>query len=105
MTNHVLPMDVTIAIDCMGGDHGPSVTLPAALNYLKHDPKAAVILVCLKEAMESAITEDRAAFGERLRIRHASEFVGMDESPASALRFKKDSSMRVAIDLVKNGEA
>ena len=105
MTSHTVPVDVTIAIDCMGGDHGPSVTLPAATSFLEHDPKAAVILVGLTDAIKSAITKDRAVFGERLRVRHASELVGMDEPPGSALRCKKDSSMRVAIDLVKSGEA
>lgn len=99
-------MDVTIAIDCMGGDHGPSVTIPAACEYLRNDPEARVILVGLPSAFEPRqVAAQLAAFGERVRIQSASEVVEMDESPALAMRNKKDSSMRVAIDLVKNGEA
>ncbi|GAA5168312.1 phosphate acyltransferase PlsX [Viridibacterium curvum] len=98
-------MDVTIAIDCMGGDHGPSVTLPAACEFLRSDPEARVVLVGLPEAFVGVHAEELRAFGDRVRIQHASEVVAMDEAPALAMRAKKDSSMRVAIDLVKNGEA
>lgn len=98
-------MDLTVAIDCMGGDHGPTVTLPAALSFLQHDPGAGVVLVGPSEIIEDAVSGKRASFGGRLQIRHASELIGMNESPATALRGKKDSSMRVAIDLVKCGDA
>ena len=96
---------VTVAIDAMGGDHGPSVTVPAALRCLARDPELAVILVGIEEQIVSELRRLRAETGDRLRVRHASEVVGMDESPALAMRNKKDSSMRVAIDLVKAGEA
>ncbi len=96
---------VTVAIDAMGGDHGPSVTVPAALRCLARDPELAVVLVGIEEQIASELRRHRTAVGDRLRIRHASEVVGMDESPALAMRNKKDSSMRVAIDLVKAGEA
>jgi glycerol-3-phosphate acyltransferase PlsX len=97
-------LDVTIAIDCMGGDFGPSVTLPAAYRFLQSDPHASVILVGLPE-VEAAVGREKPRFGERLRFQAASETVGMDEAVASALRVKKDSSMRVAIGLVKDGQA
>jgi glycerol-3-phosphate acyltransferase PlsX len=96
-------MTARIAIDCMGGDHGPSVTVPAALRFLADHPAARLILVGREEEVRLLLG---AQAGEpRLRVVHASEVVGMDESPAIALRNKKDSSMRVAINLVRNGEA
>jgi glycerol-3-phosphate acyltransferase PlsX len=98
-------MTVTLAIDCMGGDHGPSVTVPAALHFLQAHPEANIILVGQREAIEPELTRRNASLGDRLDLRHAAEAVAMDESPALALRSKKDSSMRVAIDLVKQGEA
>ena len=98
-------MDVTVAIDCMGGDHGPHVTVPAALAVLKARNDANLILVGLREAIEIELQTRGARTGPRLRIHHASEVVGMDEPVASALRAKRDSSMRVALNLVKSGEA
>lgn len=98
-------MPITLAIDCMGGDHGPSVTIPAALRFLQEDKLAHVILVGLPEIFDEAFHKAAAPYGDRVVIRHVSEVVGMDEAPASAMRGKKDSSMRVSIDLVKSGEA
>ncbi|MDR4517333.1 MAG: phosphate acyltransferase PlsX [Nitrosomonas sp.] len=98
-------MDITVAIDCMGGDHGPHVTVPSAIDYLKHDPEANIILVGIPEAIEAELQVAKFKPGTRVRIHPASEVVGMDESPALALRNKKDSSMRVSINLVKTGEA
>ncbi|MFN3986561.1 MAG: phosphate acyltransferase PlsX [Rhodocyclaceae bacterium] len=98
-------MDVTVAIDCMGGDHGPVVTVPAADHFLRHHPGARVILVGKPDVLEPVAAAVRARHGERVSIRAASEVVGMDEAPANAMRNKKDSSMRVAIDLVKEGAA
>ena len=92
----------------MGGDHGPSVTVTAALTLLRDDPAAGVILVGFEADIESCLKQhhsDKAAFGDRLVVRHATEVVGMDEPPAIALRSKKDSSMRVMVNLVKSGEA
>jgi glycerol-3-phosphate acyltransferase PlsX len=97
--------EVTLAIDCMGGDHGPSVTVPAALRFLERDPSATIHLVGRHDAIEAQLRRRKATAGERLRVRHAAEVVAMDESPAAAVKRKKDSSMRVAIDLVKNGDA
>jgi phosphate acyltransferase len=98
-------MDVTVAIDCMGGDHGPHVTVPAALAGLSARTNVNFILVGLRDAIEVELRAHGASTNPRLRIHHASEVVGMDESVASALRGKRDSSMRVAVNLVKTGEA
>ncbi|HKB60808.1 MAG TPA: phosphate acyltransferase PlsX [Gallionellaceae bacterium] len=98
-------MDVTIAVDAMGGDHGPHVTVRAALDYLKQSPGDTVVLVGLADALEAELRACGASVGPNLRIHAATEVVGMDEAPQQALRGKKDSSMRVSINLVKNGEA
>ncbi|MDQ8021682.1 MAG: phosphate acyltransferase PlsX [Moraxellaceae bacterium] len=98
-------MNITLAIDCMGGDHGPSVTIPAALRFLDEDTSVHAVLVGKPESFSGDVAARLAAYGDRVTIRHASEVVEMDEPPASALRGKKDSSMRVSIDLVKSGEA
>lgn len=94
---------VTIALDAMGGDHGPEVTVPAVLDYLERDPDVRLILVGRDEALRGRVPE--SALGPRLRIHPATQEVAMGELPSKALRGKKDSSMRVAIDLVKQGEA
>ncbi|MBI1907308.1 MAG: phosphate acyltransferase PlsX [Rhodocyclales bacterium] len=98
-------MDVTVAIDCMGGDHGPVVTVPATQAFLAQFRDARAILVGRPDALESALAQIGGGFGERLSVQPASEVVGMDEPPANAMRSKKDSSMRVAVDLVKSGRA
>ncbi|MFA4968700.1 MAG: phosphate acyltransferase PlsX [Sulfuritalea sp.] len=98
-------MAITLAVDCMGGDHGPLVTLPAVFEFLRHDTDCAAILVGREEVLRPQAESALAEFGSRLSIRHASEMVEMDEAVASALRGKKDSSMRVAVDLVKEGAA
>ena len=98
-------MDITVAIDCMGGDHGPRVTVPAALEMLRGHADVAVVLVGQRGSLEAELDRCTVAPGSRLRVHHASEVVGMDEPPAQALRYKKDSSMRVAVNLVKSGAA
>jgi glycerol-3-phosphate acyltransferase PlsX len=98
-------MDVTVAIDCMGGDHGPHVTVRAALDYLQRAEDVNVILVGQQDAIAAELRKFRAEAKPRLAVQHASEVVTMDEPPAVALRSKKDSSMRVAVNLVKNGTA
>lgn len=87
----------------MGGDFGADVVVPAALEYLKRDKESRLILVGRQEVLRDKIGSH--PFGERLVVKHASETVEMDDLPSKALRGKKDSSMRVAIDLVKSGEA
>ena len=98
-------MYITIAIDAMGGDHGPHVTVPAALNALKEDDQLNIVLVGLEDAILAELKAHKASTSSRLRVHNATEVVLMDESPQSALKNKKDSSMRVAINLVKSGEA
>jgi glycerol-3-phosphate acyltransferase PlsX len=98
-------VDVTVAIDCMGGDQGAQVTIPAALEFLKGDAQVTLILVGSRDAIDAEMGRAGAAPGPRLQVRYATETVAMDEPPATALRNKKDSSMRVAIELVKEGAA
>ncbi len=98
--------DITIALDAMSGDHGADTVVPAAINILKRRPDLQLILVGDQAYLEAQLASaGHAASDNRLRIHHAAEVVGMDESPSRALRLKKDSSMRVAIDLVKAGQA
>ncbi len=98
--------DITIALDAMGGDHGADTVIPAAINTLKHRHAVRLVLVGDQAQLKARLSQAGfKANDDRLSIQHASEVVGMDESPSRALRFKKDSSMRVAINLVKNGTA
>jgi len=94
-------LTLRIALDAMGGDHGPAVVVPAALQMLTKHPDLTLILVGDEAVLRPLLRGDNA----RLLIRHASQQVEMSESPSKALRLKKDSSMRVAINLVKTGEA
>ena len=98
-------MAVTIALDAMGGDHGPAITVPGALAALRSQPDLNLVLVGQRAILEKELARHAGTEGGRLRIQEASQVVGMDEPPAQALRGKKDSSMRIAINLVKNGEA
>ena len=96
---------ITIALDAMGGDHGASVTVPAALAVLAREPMLHLILVGREPDLTDELRRQRIATHDRLTIHHATEVVAMGEPPAQALRNKKDSSLRVAIDLVKQGAA
>ncbi|MEO8509418.1 MAG: phosphate acyltransferase, partial [Betaproteobacteria bacterium] len=98
-------MTVTVAVDAMGGDHGPAVTIPAALAFLEATPDARVILVGLEAPLAPVLAKSRSPARDRVTIQGCTEVVAMDEPPADALRKKKDSSMRVAINLVKDGAA
>jgi glycerol-3-phosphate acyltransferase PlsX len=98
-------MPVTVAVDAMGGDHGPSVTLPAALQFLEETPDARVILVGQEGPLKAAMARQKSPAASRVTIHAASEIVEMHEPPADALRRKKDSSMRVSVNLVKDGVA
>jgi len=98
-------MGVTVALDCMGGDHGLAVTIPAALSFLDQRTDASIVLVGDHQRIRQELEARRRTDDPRIRVRHASEVVDMDDPPAVALRTKRDSSMRVAIDLVKAGEA
>jgi glycerol-3-phosphate acyltransferase PlsX len=98
-------LKATIALDAMGGDHGPAVVVPAALHTNREFPDTKLILVGDEEAITTALRQHRAAPGARLAIRHTSQRVEMGDLPSQALRGKKDSSMRVCLDLVKEGTA
>jgi phosphate acyltransferase len=97
MTHALLPDPVRLVVDCMGGDHGPSVTLPACRAFLDKHPGAELILVGQPEALTTA------AAWPRCRIMAASEVVTMDDPIEVALRRKRDSSMRIAIQQLKKG--
>lgn len=88
----------TLAVDCMGGDHGPRVTLAACRRFLDSHPDARLLLVGLPEALKD-FTHARAS------VVPASEVVGMDDPIEVALRRKKQSSMRIAIEQVHSGAA
>ena len=89
----------------MGGDHGPRVTVPAALDFQARQPDVAIVLVGIAEAIQRELARLNRQAGPRLRVHAATEVVAMDEPPAQAMRYKKDSSMRVAVNLVKEGSA
>ena len=92
-----------IAIDAMGGDHGPLVTVGAAKLALDEIPGLELVLVGDRQQLQAEIEKNGIGDNPRVRIHHASEVVGMDEGPVQALKKKKDSSMRVAINLVADG--
>ena len=98
-------MSLTISIDAMGGDYGPEVTIPASLDCLKSNPHLKLILVGDEAVLKPQLAQALISYQDRLTIQHASQCVGMDESPSKALKNKKDSSMRVAINLVHDGRA
>src|SRR5947207_6245222 len=87
----------------MGGDHGPTVVVEGAAAAVR-EFGASVILVGDRDAIEREITRLHVASGG-VEIRHASQVVGMAESPSQALRRKRDSSLRIAAQLVRDGEA
>lgn len=89
---------ITLSVDCMGGDHGPRVTLAACCRFLLQHPDARLLLVGRPEAL-SALSDPR------VRVVEATEVVEMDDPVEVALRKKKNSSMRIAIEQVKTGEA
>ena len=89
----------------MGGDRGPQAVLPAALSVLATDRSVDFLLVGLPDTLEHARRAGGSRYGDRLRFLEATEVVGMDEAPADALRRKRNSSMRLAIEAVRSGEA
>ena len=98
-------MTITLSIDCMGGDHGSAVIIPAAISFLKHQPEAFLILVGLEAELHAELKRLKADIHPRITVQHASEVVAMDDPIEVALRRKKDSSMRVAVEMVKGGKA
>lgn len=98
-------MSLTISIDAMGGDFGVDVTVPASLARLQENPALTLILVGDETILNPLLAQALPIYGERLQVQYASQTVDMDESPAKALKNKKDSSMRVAINLVHEKRA
>lgn len=96
---------ITIAIDAMGGDIGPSATVAAALNCLRERTDIKLILVGQEDVLRAQLQQLGGTENKQISIRHAPQTVAMDELPSQALRLKKESSMRVGINLVKQGEA
>ena len=98
-------MKTVIAVDAMGGDHGPRVTVPACVDFLAADADASLLLVGRPEALAPELKRHGAETHERITLIPAAEVVAMDEDVRTAIRTKKHSSMRLAIDLVKEGRA
>lgn len=98
-------MTVKLTIDCMGGDHGPSVTVPAAVKFVRAYPDANLMLVGIEDAIRAQLKKCKALDEPALTIVPATEVVAMDDPVEVALRKKKDSSMRVSLNHVKEGEA
>lgn len=95
----------TLTLDVHGGDHGPSVTVPAALLALQADPKLNIILVGQQDAIAAALSAAKAQVGARLRVHHAPDILPTDAKPVAVLRRGKDSSMWHALQLLAEGEA
>ena len=100
-----MPDPAVIALDAMGGDFGPDVVVPAAAKVLSGRNALRIILVGDEERLRACAQEHRIKLDDRLSIQHASEVVEMHDEPALAMRKKKDSSMRVSINLVHDGIA
>lgn len=98
-------MPITVALDAMSGDRGPTIVVPAALRVLANLSDVRLVLVGDESHLRATLSKYSSHHMERLDIQHASESVEMDDLPSQALRRKKDSSMRVACDLVQNGTA
>ncbi len=98
-------MSIIISIDAMGGDYGPEITVSASLTCLKKNLNLSLIMVGEEAVLQPLLKQARQDYSGRLTIHHASERVEMHDSPSKVLRNKKDSSMRVAINLVKEGVA
>jgi glycerol-3-phosphate acyltransferase PlsX len=95
---------ITISVDAMGGDYGPTVIVPAVKLALQKQSDLSIILVGQKELLQSLFLKYHLP-SERCSIHQATEEVAMDELPSQALRYKKNSSMRLAINLVKEKKA
>ena len=95
-------MTIKISIDCMGGDHGVSVTIPASVSFVKKTSDVELVLVGQEEVIRAELIKLKIADHPRLSIKNATEIVYMDDPLEIALRRKRDSSMRVALSLVKD---
>ena len=98
-------MAITLAVDAMGGDFGPCVTVPAALSILRENPRLIVILVGQEALIQPYLKDLNPPLASRVSIVHTDEMVTMDDKVAVALRNKRHSSMRLAINLVHEKKA
>ncbi|HEW97577.1 MAG TPA: phosphate acyltransferase PlsX [Beggiatoa sp.] len=98
-------MTPRIALDAMSGDQGPEVVVPAALQILSERDDLHLIIVGDEATLKQQVGRQSVSIEQRISIRHAGQRVEMDELASHALRYKKDSSMRIAINLVKEGVA
>lgn len=98
-------MAIVLAVDAMGGDHGVHITVPACLRFLSEKSDVNLILVGDSDSIYKQIGNDLSKFADRIEVIHSTQVVGMDEPPQTAMRSKKDSSMRVSINTVKDGKA
>ncbi|MGL4835898.1 MAG: phosphate acyltransferase, partial [Shewanella sp.] len=96
---------LTLALDAMGGDHGPHVTVPAALRALKLYPFLKIILVGAKTEIDVYLQQAEFTLLSRVEVLHTDEVVSMSDRPIHALRSRKNSSMRLAIELVRDERA
>lgn len=100
-----MTLPVSIAVDAMGGDYGPRVTVPAAFECLINHSELRLILVGDQVAINAALPASARELNTRYSVVHSPSVVAMDEAPSSALRNKQDSSMAKALTLVKEGQA
>lgn len=98
-------MNATIAVDAMGGDFGVEVTVPAVIQCVSDNPDLTVLLVGNQDSIKAELRRVESNILSRIEVQHATQVVLMDDLPSKALRGKKDSSMRVAINAVKDGRA
>lgn len=98
-------MAIVLAIDAMGGDHGVHITVPACLRFLSETSDVNLILVGDSESINKQLGANLAKFANRIEVIHSTQVVGMDEAPQVAMRSKRDSSMRLAINTVKETKA
>ena len=100
-----MPESISIALDVMSGDNGPSPALTGALKSLKKLPDLKITLVGDEKDIEPFLTKIDLSISDRIKVTHTDEYIKMDEDILTAIRNKKKSSMRIAIDKVKNKEA
>ncbi|WP_368875531.1 phosphate acyltransferase PlsX [Proteus penneri] len=97
--------NLTIALDAMGGDFGPRITVPACLRALASNPHLKILLVGQPDSISPLLANQNAELITRLQVIPAEHIVANDAKPSQAIRASKGTSMRVALDLVKTGEA
>ncbi|RTL01679.1 MAG: phosphate acyltransferase PlsX [Proteobacteria bacterium] len=98
-------MAIVLAVDAMGGDHGVHITIPACLRFLSETTDVNLVLVGDSDSIYKQLGDKLSAYADRIDVIHSTQVVGMDEAPQSAMRSKRDSSMRLAINSIKDGKS